>query len=97
MTGRPTTIGRRRGLACRVGSILLALAVLVTMVSRRHLWPSTRVDWLRNVLASGRATIQTHGERHTVAAPQVIPAAPLCRCSLPTVGAASSGSASNTS
>jgi len=40
---------------------------------------------------------RVHGERHTVAAPQVIPAAPLCRCSLPTVGAASSGSASNTS
>ena len=35
----------------------------------------TDVDWLRNVLAAGRATLVVHGERCTVAQPQVIDAA----------------------
>lgn len=35
----------------------------------------TEVDWLRNVLAAGRATIQVKGETHPVTAPKVIDAA----------------------
>lgn len=32
----------------------------------------TRVDWLRNVLASGQATIVTKGQTHQVAVPKII-------------------------
>jgi deazaflavin-dependent oxidoreductase (nitroreductase family) len=35
----------------------------------------TRVDWLQNVLAAGRATISTKGETHDVTEPEVIDAA----------------------
>lgn len=35
----------------------------------------TRVDWLQNVLASGRATISVHGESHDVVQPAIIDAA----------------------
>ncbi len=35
----------------------------------------TDVDWLRNVMAAGRATLLVHGERYTVAQPQVVDAA----------------------
>ncbi len=34
----------------------------------------TRVDWLRNVLAAGRATVQVRGETYAVTAPKVIDA-----------------------
>lgn len=34
-----------------------------------------RVDWLRNVLAAGRATLLIDGETHEVTAPEVIDAA----------------------
>ena len=34
-----------------------------------------RVDWLRNVLAAGRATISSQGETYNVAQPEVIDAA----------------------
>ena len=32
-----------------------------------------RTDWMKNVLASGTATIKTHGESYNVDQPQVIP------------------------
>jgi deazaflavin-dependent oxidoreductase (nitroreductase family) len=35
----------------------------------------TEVDWLRNVLAAGRATVAADGETHDVTAPEVIDAA----------------------
>ncbi|MDO3638445.1 nitroreductase/quinone reductase family protein [Mycolicibacterium arseniciresistens] len=35
----------------------------------------TRVDWLRNVLAAGRATLVLDGDTHDVTAPEVIDAA----------------------
>ncbi|WP_245573165.1 nitroreductase family deazaflavin-dependent oxidoreductase [Amycolatopsis benzoatilytica] len=35
----------------------------------------TGVDWLRNVLAAGRATVQARGETYEVTAPQIIDAA----------------------
>jgi deazaflavin-dependent oxidoreductase (nitroreductase family) len=35
----------------------------------------TRVDWLQNVLAAGRATISSQGESYDVAEPEVIDAA----------------------
>ena len=35
----------------------------------------TRVDWLQNVLAAGRATITVHGESYDVVQPEVIDAA----------------------
>ncbi|OCB33377.1 nitroreductase [Mycobacterium malmoense] len=35
----------------------------------------TRVDWLQNVLAAGRATISSRGESYQVAQPEVIDAA----------------------
>jgi deazaflavin-dependent oxidoreductase (nitroreductase family) len=35
----------------------------------------TRVDWLQNVLAAGRATISAEGETHEVTEPEVIDAA----------------------
>jgi deazaflavin-dependent oxidoreductase (nitroreductase family) len=34
----------------------------------------TRVDWLQNVVAAGRATITAEGETHDVTEPQVIDA-----------------------
>lgn len=43
----------------------------------------TRVDWLRNVLAAGRATIASRGETYDVAQPELIDAA----TALPTVSA----------
>lgn len=43
----------------------------------------TRVDWLRNVLAAGRATIASQGETYDVAQPELIDAA----TALPTVSA----------
>jgi deazaflavin-dependent oxidoreductase (nitroreductase family) len=35
----------------------------------------TRVDWLQNVLAAGRATVSANGETHDVTEPEVIDAA----------------------
>ncbi|MCV7226304.1 nitroreductase family deazaflavin-dependent oxidoreductase [Mycolicibacterium komossense] len=35
----------------------------------------TRVDWLQNVLAAGRATVSAEGETHDVTDPEVIDAA----------------------
>ncbi len=35
----------------------------------------TRVDWLQNVLAAGRATISSQGESYDVARPEIIDAA----------------------
>jgi deazaflavin-dependent oxidoreductase (nitroreductase family) len=35
----------------------------------------TRVDWLQNVLAAGRATLSANGETHDVTEPEVIDAA----------------------
>ncbi len=32
----------------------------------------TEVDWLRNVLAAGRATLTVHGETYEVVAPEII-------------------------
>ena len=32
-----------------------------------------RTDWMKNVLASGKATVVTHGQAHGVDQPQVIP------------------------
>ena len=32
-----------------------------------------RTDWMKNVLASGTATVVTHGQSHEVDQPQVIP------------------------
>ena len=34
-----------------------------------------QVDWLRNVVAAGRATIDVRGRRHTVIDPQIVDAA----------------------
>jgi deazaflavin-dependent oxidoreductase (nitroreductase family) len=35
----------------------------------------TQVDWLRNVVAAGRATVSANGETHDVTEPEVIDAA----------------------
>jgi deazaflavin-dependent oxidoreductase (nitroreductase family) len=55
-----------------------ATPVVAVEVSDGFLIPlpyGTKVDWLRNVLAAGRATIQVSGQRYDVANPQIIDAA----------------------
>ena len=38
-----------------------------------------RTDWMKNVLASGKATVVTHGRRYGIDHPQVIPMAETTR------------------
>jgi deazaflavin-dependent oxidoreductase (nitroreductase family) len=55
-----------------------ATPVVAEEVSDGFLVPlpyGTKVDWLRNVLAAGRATIQVSGQRYDVANPEIIDAA----------------------
>src|ERR1700692_691416 len=39
-----------------------------------------RTDWMKNVLASGKATVVTRGRRYGVDQPEVIPMAEATRC-----------------
>jgi deazaflavin-dependent oxidoreductase (nitroreductase family) len=64
-------IGRRSGKT-------YATPVVADRVTDGFILPlpyGTRVDWLRNVLAAGRATIQVSGHAYDVVEPEIIDAA----------------------
>jgi deazaflavin-dependent oxidoreductase (nitroreductase family) len=66
-------IGRRSGRTYEtpVGPIASASGFLIAMPYGR------RPDWLRNVLASGEATIRLEGRSYSVDQPEVVPMKPL--------------------
>jgi len=64
--------GRRSGTSYRTPVVLIQTADDGFVVPLPY---GTGVDWLRNVLAAGRATVKVNGQTHDVADPEVIDAA----------------------
>lgn len=65
-------VGRRSGRAFATPVVLNAVEGDRLVIPLPY---GTRVDWLRNVLAAGRATVQIHGRIEEVVAPRIVDAA----------------------
>ena len=64
--------GRRSGRSYRTPVVLIPTANDGFVVPLPY---GSGVDWLRNVLAAGRATVEVNGQTHDVTEPEVIDAA----------------------